>query len=423
MRTTTRRRTWRTPVAVAALATLALAGCGRGDGGTDGEPEEAADVDEGAASGTIEVWAMGTEGEALGDFAQAFMDDNPDITVNVTAVPWDAAHDKIATAIAGGQTPDVSMIGTTWMGEFAATGALDPTPDLIDSSSFFEGAWETTNVGGTNYGVPWYVETRVLYYRTDLIPEPPTDWEGLTAAAQGAVDAGAAYGINLQPGQTGAWQTFMPFAWQAGAVITNDDATELTFDTPEFVEALAAYQSFFTEGLAPTDLPQGSLEPDFMAGSIASFVSGPWHVGILRDLDEAGMADVALAPLPAGAQEASFIGGANLAVFRDSDVRDAAWTFVQWLSQPETQAAWYAAVNDLPAVSAAWEDPAIADDEHLGVFGEQLETAVAPPSIPTWEEIASVIDTELERLCKTGADPQEVATSIQQQAAAIGTGL
>src|SRR5665648_1293482 len=67
---------------------------------------------------------MGTEGEALQAFVAAFVEENPDVEVNVTAVPWDAAHDKIATAIAGGQTPDVSMIGTTWMGEFAATGAL-----------------------------------------------------------------------------------------------------------------------------------------------------------------------------------------------------------------------------------------------------------------------------------------------------------
>jgi len=413
----------RVGAAVIAVTALALAGCGRGDGTEDGAAEPAAEVTEGAASGSIEVWAMGTEGEKLGDFAAAFVAENPDVEVNVTAVPWDAAHDKIATAIAGGTTPDVSMIGTTWMGEFAATGALDPTPDLIDPAGFFEGAWETTNVGGTNYGVPWYVETRVLYYRTDLIPEAPTDWAGLTAAAQSAMDAGATYGINLQPGQTGAWQTFMPFAWQAGAQLVNDDATEFTLDSPEMVAALTEYQSFFTDGLAPTDLPQGSLEPDFMAGKIASFISGPWHVGILKELDEAGMANVALTTLPAGENEASFIGGANLAVFEATDNRDAAWKFVQWLSQPEVQVAWYEAVTDLPAISSAWDDPAIADDPYLTVFGEQLKTAVAPPSIPTWEEVASVIDTELERLCKSGADPQEVATTIQEQAAAIGTGL
>lgn len=411
----------RAGAAAFALA-LVVAGCGRGDGEAGAE-ETATAVDEGAASGTVEVWAMGTEGEKLGDFAAAFTEENPDIEVEVTAIPWDAAHDKIATAIAAGQTPDVSMIGTTWMGEFAATGALDPTPDLIDDSTFFPGAWETTDVGGTNYGVPWYVETRVLYYRSDLVAEPPADWAGLTAMAQGMQAAGAEWGINLQPGQTGAWQTFMPFAWQAGAEIVTEDQSEFTLDSPEFVEALTAYQSFFTEGLAPTELPQGSLEPDFMAGKIGSFVSGPWHVGILEETDAAGMANVALAPLPSGAQQASFIGGANLAVFKDAENRDAAWTFIEWLSRPEVQVQWYGEVNDLPSVASAWDDPAIADDPYLGVFGDQLETAVAPPSIPTWEEVASVIDTELERLCKSGADPQEVATTIQQQASSIGTGL
>ncbi len=416
----TRMRTGATLLAVGALA---LTGCGRSDGDDDAAPEPAQTVAEGEASGTVEVWAMGTEGERLGEFAEAFVAENPDVQINVTAIPWDAAHDKIATAIAGGQTPDVSMIGTTWMGEFAATGALDPTPELIDSGSFFEGAWESTNVGGTNYGVPWYVETRVLYYRSDLVAEPPTDWEGLTAMAQEAKAAGAEWGINLQPGQTGAWQTFMPFAWQAGAEMTNEDGTAFTIDSPEMVEALTYFQTVFTEELAPTALPQGALEPDFMAGKIASFVSGPWHVGILEELDADGMENVALAPLPAGDEEASFIGGANLAVFKDAENRDAAWKFVEWLSQPEVQVEWYAAVNDLPSVQAAWDDPAIADDEYLTVFGEQLETAVAPPSIPTWEEVASVIDTELERLAKSGADPQEVATSIQEQADAIGTGL
>jgi multiple sugar transport system substrate-binding protein len=410
-------------LAATIAATALVASCGRSDTEGGGAAETAAPVSEGQASGTVEVWAMGTEGEELGDFAAAFTKENPDVEINVTAIPWDAAHDKIATAIAGGQTPDVTMVGTTWMGEFAATGALDPTPDLIDNAQFFEGAWGTTDVGGTNYGMPWYVETRVLYYRKDLAPEPPTDWDGLTAMAKDMQASGAEWGITLQPGQTGAWQTFMPFAWQAGAQITNEDTTEFTMDSPEFVNALAYYQSFFTDGLAPEQLPQGALEPGFMDGSIGSFISGPWHVGILEDTDKAGMADVGLTPLPAGVTQASFIGGANLAVFKDAANRDAAWKFVEWLGRPEVQVEWFKTVTDLPAVAAAWDDPAIADDEYLGVFGTQLKTAVAPPSIPTWEEVASVIDTELEKLTKAGADPQEVATSIQAQATAIGTGL
>ena len=159
------------------------------------------------------------------------------------------------------------MIGTTWMGEFAASGGLDPTPpDLIDESTFFEGAWGSTEVGGTSYAVPWYVETRVLYVDTALaeqagVSPTPATWDDLMATSKGMQSAGAQWGITLQAGQTGAWQTFLPFAWQAGAEIMNADQTEFTFDSPEFVKALTYYQSFFTDGVAPKELPEGTWNP------------------------------------------------------------------------------------------------------------------------------------------------------------------
>ena len=147
-----------------------------------------ADVDA-APEGDISVWAMGTEGDNLGVLADAFMEEFPDISVDVTAVPWDAAHDRIVTAIAGGEVPDVSLIGTTWMGEFATLGGLDPTPESIDPAQFFEGAWNTTVVDGVSYGVPWYVETRLIYYNTELAEEggfnqAPANWDELTQLAQ-----------------------------------------------------------------------------------------------------------------------------------------------------------------------------------------------------------------------------------------------
>jgi multiple sugar transport system substrate-binding protein len=423
------RRSTRVSVAALAVTAFALTACGRG-GDAPGAGATAEAVATGDVSGTVTVWAMGTEGEALGDFAQAFTKENPDVTIDVTAIPWDAAHDKIATAIAADEVPDVSMIGTTWMGEFATSGGLDPTPpDLIDESTFFPGAWGSTEVGGTSYAVPWYVETRVLFVDTALaeqagVSATPATWDDLMATSKGLQSAGAQWGITLQAGQTGAWQTFLPFAWQAGAEIMNADQTEFTFDSPEFVKALTYYQSFFTHGVAPKELPEGTLEPDFVAGQIGAFQSGPWHIGILNDTGGEGFVDsVTLAPLPKDEKQASFIGGSNLAVFKSSQNRDAAWKFVQWLSQPEVQADWYATTSDLPSVQSAWEQGDLADDTALAVFGEQMTTAQAPPSVPTWEQIANVIDTELEKVCKSGMDPQEAATAIQQQAEAIGTGL
>ncbi|WP_407344825.1 sugar ABC transporter substrate-binding protein [Pengzhenrongella phosphoraccumulans] len=409
--------------ALAVTATLAMSGCGRSDA-APAEDTSAAPVAEGKATGDITVWAMGTEGEKLGEFAKAFTAENPDAKVTVTAIPWDSAHDKISTAIAANQTPDVSMVGTTWMGEFASTDALDPTPDSISPDSFFPGAWGTTVVNDVAYGIPWYVETRVLYTNTaaaakaGVSPSPAT-WDELKTSSAAMQAAGAKYGITLQAGQTGAWQTFMPFVWQAGGEILGTDG-KLTLDTPEFVDALKFYQSFFTDGVAPVDVPVGTLESSLISGEFGAMVSGPWHIGILND---AGYKDFTLSPLPKGEKLASFIGGSNLAVFKNAKNRDGAWKFIEWLGQADTQAAWYDAVKDLPSVPAAWETGALATDPQLKVFGTQLETAVAPPSIPNWEQIATVIDTELEKVTRSGLDPQEAATSIQKQAEAIGTGL
>jgi multiple sugar transport system substrate-binding protein len=419
----------RTPWTAALLATaaLVLAACGReeepqAEGTPGGES-----IAEGPAEGTIEVWAMGAEGDNLGVLADAFTEDNPDATVEVTPVPWEGAHDKIATAIAAEQTPDVSLIGTTWMGEFAKTGGLDPTPDdLFEPDEFFEGPWASTVVEDTSYGVPWYVETRVLFYRSDLAEqaglEPPASWDDLKSFAKGLQDQGAEQGIYMQPGQTGSWQTFMPFGWQNGAQLTDDG--EYTIDTPEMVEALEFYNSFFAEGLSQnTVLPPGALEQGFVDGTIGSFISGPWHVGLINDAGGEGTFDVV--PLP-GKEEGvgtSFVGGGNLAVFTASDNRDAAWKFVQFAAQPETQELWYETVKDLPSVQSAWDAGPLADDEMLAVFGEQLQQAEAPPAVPTWEQVAAVIDSDIEKVVRGQLEPADAVADMQQQAASIGTGL
>ena len=419
-------------VALLALAGVVLAGCGRSDETDGGGPGAGDAIDDSPATGTIDVWAMGTEGDMLQDFVADFTKDNPDADVKVTPVPWEAAHDKLANSIASGEGPDVSLIGTTWMGEFAEAGGLDPTPEgLVNEDDFFPGAWGSTVVGDTSYGVPWYVETRVLYYRSDLAEkagwsQAPQTWDELTKFTTDLEQkAGAEYGINLQPGQTGSWQTMLPFAWSNGAAVTDDAGTEYTIDTPEMVEALEYYKSFFDAGLSPTRvLDAGELESGFAEGRFGSFVSGPWHIGLVED---AGLTteQYAVAPLPGkdAAPGTSFVGGGDLAVFKDSDNRESAWKLVKWLTEPEVQQKWYETVSDLPAVTAAWDSGTLADDPQLQVFGTQLENTLAPPAVPTWEQVAAVVDSDVEKAVKGATPVKDAVADMQSQAQSIGTGL
>ncbi len=417
------RRRMRLVVALGLAAIVAAAGCGRDEGSVGEGPGKG--VSGGKAKGEITVWAMGAEGEKLSVLADGFMKENPDAKVKVTPIPWDGAHDKIATAIAGGQTPDVSLIGTTWMGEFAKTGGLDPTPTgLVNGEDFFKGAWDTTVVDGTSYGVPWYVETRLFYVNKDVaakagVKAPPKTWDEFKAAVEAFKNKGGAkWGVSLQPGGTGSWQSVLPFVWQNGGDVLSGD--KFALDSPEAVEALAYYKSFFDEGLAPKDLPQGALEPDFVKGKIGAFVSGPWHIGILKDQGAAGKYE--LWHMPGRQAATSFVGGGDLAVFKDAKNRDGAWKFISYLSRPDVQVKWHQTVADLPSVKRAWDDPALKGDPQLSAFGAQLSDAKSPPAIATWEQIAAAFDGEVEKLVKTGAKPGDVAKAIQQKATSIGTG-
>jgi multiple sugar transport system substrate-binding protein len=409
---------------------LALAACGRGDeDGGDGSAGAdastapmASEIDTSAASGEIDVWAMGAEGDALGAFAESFMEEFPDVTVNVTPVPWDAAHDRIVSAIAGGEVPDVTMVGTTWMGEFATLGGLDPTPANIDGSQFFEGAWNTTVVDGTSYAVPWYVETRLVYYRTDLAgdAEAPATWDDLKALAVGMQEAGAEFGIGLQPGGTGAWQQWAPFFWQAGGEIMAEDGT-FTLDGEPCVESLTYYDSFYEEGLTPPAAEDVPVEGRFANGEIASFISGPWMMSIVEDAGTDPEA-YTVAHQPTEEAGTSFVGGSNMAVLADADNKEAGWAFLEYLSRPEVQAAWYEEVSALPAVQAAWDEEALSGDEKLAVFGEQLSDAKAPPSIATWEQVAAEIDGIIEQVTVGDTTPEDGCAAMQEEASSIGTG-
>jgi len=416
--------------ALAVVAAVALTGCGRDEGTpASGAQVEATKVGAGKATGDITVWALGAEGEKMGELAKGFEADNPGAKVKVTVIPFDAAHDKISTAIAGGQTPDVSLVGSTWLSEFAATGALDPTPtDLIDENAFFPGAWGPTSVDGTSFGAPWYTETRQIYYRSDLAkkagvtPTADWNWDDLKAFAKGMqAKGGAKWGISLQPGGQGSWQTYMPFAWQQGAELVDGD--KFTFNTAPMQEALDYYASFFTEKISPTDLAEGGLETGFINGDIGAFVSGPWHMGILRDQGGAGFEKKwAIAGMPKEQSGTSFAGGGDLVVFKDSKNRDTAWKFVDYLTQPEQQQQLYELVGSLPAVQSAWDTGELSTDPLLKSFGDQLQDAKSAPAIATWEQVAAPLDDAVEQVSLGKADAETALADAETQANGIGFG-
>ncbi|HXR62867.1 MAG TPA: extracellular solute-binding protein, partial [Rudaea sp.] len=137
---------------------------------------------------TIRFWTIGREGEVVAQLLPEFERAHPGVRVEVQQIPLTAAHEKLLTAFAGDALPDLCQLGNTWVPEFAALGALEPLQPYVDASrivrsdDYFSGIWDTNVIDGMLYGVPWYVDTRLLFYRTDLLARAgfdhaPRDWD------------------------------------------------------------------------------------------------------------------------------------------------------------------------------------------------------------------------------------------------------
>ncbi|MFG3547821.1 sugar ABC transporter substrate-binding protein [Streptomyces sp. NPDC047725] len=400
-----------TAVAVTLASALTLTACS-GSGGS----QVSADSKQ-----TLTVWAMGTEGEKLADVAKVYEKANPHISVEVTPIGWDVAHQKLVAAAAAGKLPDVMQMGGSYMTEFADMGALEPVDtETFQEKDYFPAGWEQGSYDGKTYGVPWYVDTRVLYYRTDLAERagidkaPATMAELQQVARQYQEKAGTKYGLSIQPNGLDSVQSFYQFLYSAGGEIVTKDGKAVA-NSPAAVRALENYTSYFTKGIAAKSVRPGyDVTKDFNNGSVPMFFGGPWHMGLLDDNYPGLKGKWAIANVPADKTSASMAGGSSLTVSSDSEHKAAATEFIKYLTGTEGQADWYRRTKDLPANMNAWKSGELATDPAMKVWKTQMDSARVSPSQPKWSEITSKIDTAIEKAAQGKATPKEALDEAQK---------
>ena len=355
----------------------------------------------------LDFWAMGREGEVVQRLLPEFERRTPGVRVRLQQIPWSAAHEKLLTAYVGDAMPDVFQAGSTWIPELAAIDALAPLDERLTSSAvvqaadYFAGSVDANRIDGTTYGVPWYVDTRLLFYRTDLLQqagasEPPATWDAwLDVMTRLKARAGASgYAILLPMTE---WQTPVILALQLDAALLRDHDQYGNFRSAAFRRAFAFYVDLFRRNLAPRagDTQVANLYQDFAAGYFALFITGPWNIGeFAQRLPARLQDDWSTAPLPApDAQRPSLsiAGGASLAICRRSAHPDAAWQLIEYLSEPAQQIAFYRLTGDLPPRRSAWADEALAQNRYARAFWTQLQHVRATPKVPEWERIADKI--------------------------------
>ena len=381
---------------------------------------------------TIELWGLGQEGEVVAERIPEFERQNPGIRVVLQQIPWIAAHEKLLTACAGDSTPDLAQLGNTWIPEFVAVraladlGAFAKSSRTIDGHDDFPGIWATNVVDGVLYGIPWYVDTRVLFYRSDVLaqvgyPRGPRTWsEWVDAMAKIQEGRKTRYAI-LMP--TNEFEPIEVLAMSNGSSFLNPTGTRGEFEAPPFREAFQFYVDAFHRGFAPvvSNTQVANLYQQFAQGDFAMHITGPWNVGeFKRRLPPEMEGKWATAPLPARDSRTptgvSMAGGSSLVVFRSSRHKEAARKLIEFLSQPEEQVRLFARTGDLPARRSAWSTPALANDPYFPAFREQLERVQPLPKVPEWEEIANSIFAHGEAAIRRAKTPAAALADLDRTA-------
>ncbi|RZJ08160.1 MAG: extracellular solute-binding protein [Rubrivivax sp.] len=368
-----------------AAGAVALAGCAR-DAGT-----------------TLRFWAMGRESEVVAELMPGFEREHPGVRVKVEQLPWTAAHEKLLTAFAGDATPDLAQVGNTWLPEMQALGALEPldgwlarTP-MLQPADYFEGIWATNAPAGERVGVPWYVDTRLMFVRQDLlaqagINEMPRDWNDWRDTLASLRRHGMDKPILLPTNESAP---LLALALQQPGEVLRDGGRFGNFSGPGFRTALGFYLERFQRGEAPlaSEVQIGNLWQEFGRGSFAFYLSGPWDIGEFKRRLPPELANAwitAELPGPTG-PGTSTAGGASLAMFKRSRHKPEAWALISYLSRPDVQLEFYRLTGDLPARRSAWALPlngaTLAQDRHAAAFHRQLGRVRAAPAVPEWERI------------------------------------
>jgi multiple sugar transport system substrate-binding protein len=371
-----------------------------GAGGAVAASECPADVQ----GGQVTMWSplTGGDGDELTRIAEQFNQENEN-GIQVQHVPQPEYDQKLNTAAAGGNLPDMTVVRASDIPLFATRNLIQPMPDEVLNiiggeglaQDFPEDVWDIGEYNGQRYAIPLDVQGQVLYYNTEMVEaagvEIPADRPMTREEFEAAVEAlnqngvmGIAIGTHYSGG---TW--FDMLIRQFGGNLWNEEGTAAGFNTEEGRQALE-----YLLNLKQTYSPNisGTGDPEvvaFQQGRAAMVIHGPWWISGLRELPFTGFAMV-----PQIGDEYAVIGGSHqLALTTDDPARQAAAAcWIGWLSENSVQ---WAAAGNIPARTSERESAQIAEiSPAVAAIAEEAEHLEFPPPVPGISEAVGLQGVE-----------------------------
>ncbi|MFH1576755.1 MAG: extracellular solute-binding protein, partial [Candidatus Margulisiibacteriota bacterium] len=310
---------------------------------------------------------------------------------------------------------DVVQLGSTWVSAISAMGALDTfsaeaVAELGGPKTFVPVAWTTTGIEKSNQttAIPWIVDARALYYRTDVLRKAGVSasqlgtWQSFKQALKRIYDADLV--IEEQPiaplGVSGKndWNvihSLAPWIWMAGGDFLGPDRKTCVLDSDAVFNGIAFYISLVRSEYVPIEyleLNTAQVSGNFNDGACAMYFDGPYEIRTLTRPAAEGGAEGSLTSrnfevtgYPRGPKgHYTFVGGSNLGIFKQAKNKAGALKVIKYLTAKNQQVAYAKISGFLPARLDAFDDPFFANDPKRKVFKSAVLYGRTYPPVPSW---------------------------------------
>jgi multiple sugar transport system substrate-binding protein len=354
----------------------------------------------------------------------AFEKSHPGIVVKDTTIPYDSLHQKLVTAVAGGQLPDLVRSDIIWVPELANLGVLAPLDQDMPafstlSKKVFAGPLATNYWKGHYYGLPLDTNTRIWVYNPAALTAigasgPPTSFAQLKSMSAQAKAKG--YDLYAESG-TSCWNV-CPWIWSNGGSITNKTYTKATgfLNGPKSVAAVQMLVNLYKAGQMPGIIVDSNAGLGTYDGinqnKYVATLDGPWSFAIFAGAYP--KTHLAGSLLPAGpAGSVSVVGGEDIVMTKASKHKQAAGEFMQYMlgSFAQTQ---MARAGQMPVIksSTAWLTKI---HPYYATYLKQIATAQPRTPTPKWTQIDQVITTDVAKAFQGSESVQQALTEAATQ--------
>lgn len=364
----------------------------------------------------------GSPAEALANNTAADFEKETGCKVVIDAVAYTGMYDKLSTEIKAGQAAhDVACMDFVWLAAFA--DAIEPITGA-DTSDFLPTLEESGTVDGNLLGYPMWVNSKILIYRKDLIPEDkvPKTWDEYKALAE-ELKTDDMYGTTVFGSGTDAVCSFLDFACQAGAEgLVYDKDGNVNITDQAYADALNFMVEMANADYSPADsLATAATESQelFTNGKVAMQLN--WSHQYPAAVAALGADKVGCAPMIGGsAGVGATTGPWYESVMKNSENKDMALKYVEYMY--DHNADYMNETLKIAGRTSVYEEAAKeAGNEHTQAVLDTLSAAQTQPRpmVTTWSQVEEVLVGVVES-CLGGADVEETLAAAKDEIEAIG---